>query len=307
MDALNYHHLMYFWVVAREGTIARACERLHLAQPTISTQLRSLERSLGEKLFHRSGRNLVLTEAGQVVFHYADQIFSLGRELISAVRGILTDRPRRLVVGVCLVVPKLIVYRLLEPALQLPESVYVVCQERDLSVLLTDLAMHRLDVVLSDAPAGSTANVRAFNHLLGECGVTIFGTAELASRLRRGFPRSLQEAPLLLPTQNTTLHRNLTQWLEEQQLRPLIRGEYEDSAMMKAFGQAGFGLFPGPTAIEKEICRQYGVRIVGRVPAVRERFFAITVERKLKHPAVVAISEAAREKLFGTSREGEDT
>lgn len=298
LDKLNYHHLMYFWVVAREGTISRACERLHLAQPTISTQVRNLERALGEKLFRRSGRHLVLTEAGQVVFHFADQIFSLGRELISALHGTGTENPPRLLVGLCDVVPKLIVYRLLRPALQLPQQVHVVCRERDLNTLLSELALHHLDVVISDCPATPIANVRAFNHLLGECGVTIFGAPELARQFRRRFPESLQGAPLLLPTENTALRRSLALWLENRGISPAICGEYEDSALLKAFGQAGYGLFPGPTAIEKEIRRQYHVQVVGRIEEVRERFYAITVERKLKHPAVVAISEAARTDLF---------
>lgn len=300
MDALNYHHLRYFWVVAREGTIARACERLHLAQPTISTQLRNLERALGEKLFRRAGRNLVLTETGHVVFHYADQIFSIGRELIGALNGAATDHPLRLTVGVCDVVPKLIAYRLLEPALRLPEQVHVVCYERELSALLTDLALHRLDVVITDSPVGPTTNVRAFNHLLGECGVTIFGAPPLARQFRRGFPGSLHDAPLLLPTHNTALRRAFEQWLDKRQIRPSLRGEFEDGALLKAFGQGGLGLFPGPTVIEKEIRRQYGVHIVGRLTDVRESYYAISVERRLKHPAVVAISEAARHELFSS-------
>lgn len=298
MEQLNYHHLLYFWVVAREGTIARACERLHLAQPTISAQLRSLERALGERLFRRAGRGLELTEAGLGVFYYADQIFSLGRELVGFVKGSTVGQATRLVVGVAQVVPKLIAYRLLQPALRISTPINIVCREHDLAVLLGDLALHRVDVVISDSPATPGANIRAYNHLLGECGVTFFGAKRLAQRLRPKFPRSLSGAPMLLPTQSTVLRRSLASWFEANHLEPHVQGEFDDSALMKVFGQAGLGVFPGPSAIESEIRRQYGVQVVGRIDQVRERFYAITVERRLKHPAEIAISEAARERLF---------
>lgn len=299
MEWLNYHHLLYFWVVAREGSIARACEKLYLTQPTISAQLRALERSLGEKLFTRVGRTLVLTEVGQVVFRYADEIFSLGRELTDTLKGRARGRPVRFLVGVVDVLPKLIAYRLLEPALRLTEPVHIVCREDKPDRLLADLAVHELDLVLADAPIGPTIKVRAFNHLLGECGVTIFGTAQLAGAYRRNFPRSLNGAPLLLPTDNTMLRRSLEQWFAAEDIHPLNAGEFEDSALLKEFGQSGAGLFPAPSVIEPEIQGRYGVQLVGRLEGVRERFYAISVERKLKHPAVVAISEAARQKLFG--------
>lgn len=299
MEWLNYHHLLYFWVVAREGSIAGACEKLYLTQPTISAQLRALERSLGEKLFTRVGRSLVLTEVGQVVFRYADEIFSLGRELTDTLKGRSRGRPVRFLVGVVDVLPKLIAYRLLEPALRLAGPIHIVCREGKLDRLLADLAVHELDLVLADAPIGPTIKVRAFNHLLGECGVTIFGTAPLAAAYRRGFPRSLAGAPLLLPTDNTMSRRSLEQWFAAEDIHPLNVGEFEDSALLKEFGQSGDGLFPGPSVIEREIQRRYGVRVVGRLAGVRERFYAISGERKLKHPAVIAISEAARQKLFG--------
>ncbi|MEW6296143.1 MAG: transcriptional activator NhaR [Thermodesulfobacteriota bacterium] len=299
MEWLNYHHLLYFWVVAREGSIARACEELYLTQPTISAQLRALERSLGEQLFTRVGRNLVLTEVGRVVFRYADEIFSLGRELTDTLKGRSRGRPVRFLVGVVDVLPKLIAYRLLEPALRLADPIHIVCREDKADRLLADLAVHELDLVLTDAPIGPTIKVRAFNHLLGECGVTIFGTAELAAAYRRDFPRSLNGAPLLLPADNTMSRRSLEQWFAAEDIHPLNAGEFEDSALLNEFGQSGAGLFPGPSAIEPEIQGRYGVQAVGRLESVRERFYAISVERKLKHPAVVAISEAARERLFG--------
>ncbi|MCS6925891.1 MAG: transcriptional activator NhaR [Candidatus Binatia bacterium] len=299
MEWLNYHHLLYFWVVAREGSIARACEELYLSQPTISAQLRALERALGEKLFTRVGRTLVLTEVGQVVFRYAEQIFSLGRELTDMLKGRSRGRPVRFVVGVVDVLPKLIAYRLLEPALRLADPVHIVCREDKADRLLADLAVHELDLVLADAPIGPTIKVRAFNHLLGECGVAIFATAKLATMYRRNFPRSLNGAPFLWPTDNTMLRRSLEQWFAAEDIHPSNAGEFEDSALLSEFGQRGIGLFPGPSVIEAEMQRRYGVQLVGRLDNVRERFYAISVERKLKHPAVIAISEAARQKLFG--------
>ena len=298
MDWLNYHHLFYFWVVAREGSIARACDRLHLAQPTISSQLRKLEKSLGEKLFKRVGRNLILTETGQLVLRYADDIFALGRELTDVLQGKPTGNPLRLVVGIGDVLPKLIAYRLLEPALRLSQPVQLTCEEGKLVDLLTALASHRLDIVLSDSPAAPTVNVRAYSHLLGECGVSIFGAAALAKKFRRGFPASMADAPFLLPLSNTALRRALSQWFDTQSIRPHVAGEFEDGALLQVFAQAGVGVFAAPSAIEKEICRQYHVHPIGELPTIRERYYAISVERKLKHPAVVAIFQTARKELF---------
>jgi LysR family transcriptional regulator, transcriptional activator of nhaA len=295
---LNYHHLLYFWVVAREGTIARACDQLHLTQPSISKQLRQLERSVGEKLFQRVGRNLVLTETGQLVFRYADEIFSLGRELSDTLQGKPSRERLKLRVGIADVVPKLIAYRVLEPALHLPERVQLICDERGLVDLLRELAEHRLDLVLSDSPLPPTSGTRAYNHLLGECSVCVFGSSRLARRFRRGFPQSLDGAPFLLPTRRSMLRQSLDQWFDAQNIRPDVLGEFDDSALLKVFGQAGVGLFPGAAVVEQETCRQYHVQPVGRFDAVRERFYAISVERKLKHPAVKAITEAAQSTLF---------
>ncbi len=299
MEWLNYHHLLYFWTVAKEGSIARATSELRLAQPTISGQIRVLEESLGEKVFQRSGRNLVLTDIGRVVFRYADEIFSLGRELRDVIKSGPSARPLRLLVGVADVVPKLMAYKLLEPALSLSEPVQIICREDKPDRLLAELASHNLDVVLSDAPVGPTIRIRAFNHLLGECSVLFMAAPSLVKLYRRGFPKSLNGAPFLLPTENTALRHSLDRWFLSKGIRPRIVGEFEDSALLKVFGQTGMGIFPAPSIIETEISRQYQVQVIGRVESIKERFYAISVERKIKHPAVVAISEAARKKLFG--------
>ena len=297
MEWLNYHHLLYFWVVAKEGTIAAACDKLLLAQPTISAQIRALETALGQKLFRRSGRYLVMTETGRMVYQYADEIFSLGRELTDTLKGRPTGSPVRFNVGVADVLPKLVAHQLLEPALNLPERVRLVCHESTQAELLAKLAIHELDLVLSDSPIGPDVQVRAFNHLLGECGVSIFGTKDLADSHRRRFPASLDGAPFLLPTSTTALRRELEHWFDAEDIRPAVVGEFDDSALLKVFGQAGAGLFAAPDVIEKEIRRQYGVRVIGRVESMKERFYAISVERRVKHPAVAAIADAARKKF----------
>lgn len=298
MEWLNYHHLLYFWVVAREGSVAQACKQLHLAQPTISGQIRALEKSLKAALFERSGRNLVLTETGRTVYRYADEIFSLGRELQDTLKSRPTGRAVRVVVGVADALPKLIVHRLLEPVLRLPEDVHVTCLDGEPDRLMAQLALHELDLVLSDVPANPRLGFRAFNHLLGECGVTFFGTEELARKYRKGFPESLNGAPFLMPSGNATLRRSLEQWFDKLGIRPRIRGEFADSALLKAFGQFGDGLFATHSAVEADVKRMYRVAVVGRDDSLRERFYAVSVEKRLKHPAIVAISEAARTTLF---------
>lgn len=287
-------------MVAREGSIVRAAAQLHLAEPTISAQIARLERSLGIKLFERAGRNLRLTDTGRLVQRYADEIFSLGRELTDAVRGRPTGQPLRLVVGVPDVLPKLIVFRLLQPAFQLPEPVRLVCHEGKLEELVGALATHELDVVLSDAPLAPNVRVKAFNHLLGQCGVAFFAAPALARELRDGFPQSLAAAPLLLPSEATTLRRLLDQWFDEHDIRPNIVAEFQDSALLKVFGQEGLGAFPAPAAIVEEIQRQYRVRHVGTLNNLHERYYAISIERRLKHPAVVAVSAAAKSQLFSS-------
>lgn len=298
MEWLNYHHLLYFWVVAREGSVAQACKQLHLAQPTISGQIRALEKSLKAALFERSGRNLVLTETGRTVYRYADEIFSLGRELQDTLKSRPTGRAVRVVVGVADALPKLIVHRLLEPVLRLPEDVHVTCLDGEPDRLMAQLALHELDLVLSDVPANPRLGFRAFNHLLGECGVTFFGTEQLARKYRKGFPESLNGAPFLMPSGNATLRRSLEQWFDKLGIRPRIRGEFADSALLKAFGQFGDGLFATHSAVEADVKRMYRVAVVGRDDSLRERFYAVSVEKRLKHPAIVAISEAARTTLF---------
>jgi LysR family transcriptional activator of nhaA len=299
VDALNYQHLRYFWAAAREGSVTRASERLHVSQPAVSTQIGKLEESLGEKVFARSGRKLVLTEIGQVVFRYADEIFALGAELVETLKGQPTGRPLRLAVGIGNVIPKLIARKLLQPAFRLRDAVRVECVEDRPERLLAELAAHRLDVVLADSPAVPPVKGRTYSHLLGECGVSIFGAERLARAHQRGFPHSLDGAPFLLPRRDSALRLLLDQWFDAQGVSPRIVGEFEDSALLKAFGQSGAGLFAAPSAIDAEVRRAHQVRRVGRADIV-ERFYAITIEKKLKHPAVVAISEAARHEVFAS-------
>jgi LysR family transcriptional activator of nhaA len=298
MERLNYHHLLYFWMVAREGTVARAAAKLRLAQPTLSGQIHALEGALNEKLFERAGRGLRLTEMGRMVFRYADEIFALGRELAESVRGQPTGRPLRLTVGVADGMPKLVAYRLIEPALDLPQPVRLVVHEQSTERLLAALALHELDVVLTDRLAPPSVSVQAFNHLLGACGATLFAAPKLAAKYRRRFPRSLDGAPFLLPGEASTLRRALEQWFEKQRIRPRIIGEFDDSTLIKVFGQAGAGVFAAPSIIESSVRKQYGVAVVGHLDKVRERFYAVSAERRLKHPGIIAITESARRELF---------
>lgn len=300
MEWLNYHHLHYFWITAREGGITRASAALNLSHPTISGQIRMLERALGEKLFKKRGRGLELTEMGRVVYRFADEIFSLGRELLDTVRGRPTGQPLRLVVGIADVMPKLVVRRLLEPALRGDSGVRIVCREDKADDLFAALAAFEVDVVLTDAPLPSGSAVRAFNHLIGECEVGLFATAALARKLRPNFPRSLDGAPLLLPTDNTQLRRTLDHWFDTHGVRPRIVAECEDSALLKVLGQDGYGVFPAPLAIADTVRSMFEVQHVGRLTGARERFFAISPEKRLKNPAVVAICDRARESLFKT-------
>jgi LysR family transcriptional activator of nhaA len=304
VEWLNYHHLLYFWVVAREGSLVAAGKVLRLSHPTLSAQVHALEDHLGEKLFARVGRRRALTEMGRVVYRYAEEIFSLGREMVDTVAGRSSGQPLRLNVGIADVVPKLVVRRLLQPALSLPEPVRLVCYESAYEKLLADLALHTLDIVISDAPVPPGSSVRAFDHLLGETGVSLFGTKALASAYRRGFPRSLNGAPVLLPLENLTLRRSLNQWFDRHDIKPRVVAEFEDSALLNVFGADGVGIFPAPMVMEHDVCRQYGVEVLGRVPEVRERFYAISIERKLRNPAIVAISDAARHEIFRRAEPG---
>lgn len=298
MEWLNYHHLLYFYTVAREGGLAPAAQKLRLSHPTISAQIHALEDQLGERLFEKQGRRLVLTEMGKVVYGYAEEIFTVGRELLETVKGRPSGRRARVVVGIAQVVPKLIAKRILEPVCRNKPPMRLFCREDSTERLSVALAEHSVDVVLADAPLPAASPVRAYSHLLGECGVSICGTKELAARYRRGFPRSLDGAPMLMPSDSTAVRRGLDQWLEEHALHPELEAEFDDSALLKVFGQEGQGLFPVPTAIEDAVRRQYEVVLIGRIPEVKERFYAISPERRLRNPAVVLITERAREKLF---------
>ena len=299
MQHLNYNHLLYFWSVAREGSIARASESLHLTPQTISGQLKQLEARIGAALFQRVGRGLVLTETGQLVKEYADEIFTLGHELAQRVRSGQPHAPEVLHVGVVNSIAKLIAYRILEPALETEDDLRVVCHEAGLEKLLGELAVHRLDVVLSDRPVPTGLNVRAYNHLLGQSGIAFFAHKRLAARHRRGFPGSLHRAPVLLPDTATALRRSLEDWFDAVGVAPRIVAEFDDSALLKAFGQAGAGLFPAPDAIAAQVETMYQAARIGTVDGMTEAYYAISPERKLKHPAVLRITERARARLFG--------
>lgn len=294
MEWLNYHHLYYFWAVAREGGLVAAGKVLRVSHPTLSAQVHALEAALGEKLFVKSGRRLVLTEMGKVVHRYADEIFSLGRELVDVVKERTVGQRVRFDVGVVDVVPKLVVSRLLQPALALPEPVRLVCYEERYEKLLADLAQHTLDIVISDAPVPPGSSVRAYNHLLGETGVGLFAAKRLADKYRRGFPGSLDGAPMVLPLENLPLRRALNQWFRRHELAPVVVSECEDSALMKSLGGDGVGVFPAPVVMASEVRAQYGAELLGVADGVHERFYAISVDRRLQHPAVLAISRAAR-------------
>ena len=298
MSSLNLKHLRYFWAVAANGTIARASEILHVTPQTISGQLRELEEQLGAKLFKKSGRNLVLTDTGRVVFSYADEMFRLGDELQDVLEGRTPGAALTLTVGVAMVVPKLLAYRVLEPVLAMQESVRLVCQEAPLADLLADLSVHKLDLVLADSPMSPTMNIRAYNHPLGESGISFFASRSTARKYTAGFPRSLDGAPMLMPTNSSALRRLLEQWFERENIKPLVVAEFEDRALMKAFGEAGTGIFTTPTAVEDDVVAKYGVRVIGRSADIKERFYAISAERRIKHPAVSIITEAARTGLF---------
>jgi len=295
---INFKHLHYFLEVAKTGSIARASEKLHLTPQTISGQLSLLEDYLGESLFSRTGRNLKLTETGRLVLSYAEEIFSLGGELEEILRNLPEGRPRVFKVGVADVVPKSIAYRLLAPALDLPEAVRIICREGSVESLLAELALHKVDLVIADGPIPSSVNVRGFNHPLGDCGISFFATAGLAKKLGKDFPQNLNNTPLLLPGEMTIVRNHLIEWLDSQHIYPRIVGEFDDSALMKTFGQTGTGVFIAPTPIAEEVKKQYGVVIIGETNKVREQFYAISVERKISHPAVAAITETAREWLF---------
>jgi len=298
MRHLNYGHLQYFYAVAKHGSVTRASELLHLTPQTISGQLRLLEEAVGRPLFERVGRRLVLTETGHLVYRYADEIFSLGSELAQAVRDRLPAAPMVLNVGITQSVPKLVAHRMLTPALELAGEFRIVCIERGFEEMLAGLALHELDLVLSDRPAPPGTNVKVYSHFLGECGTTFFCRKSAWKRTRRPFPESLRDVRLLLPRAGTALRSQLDEWLDRHEVGTRLAHEFDDNALLHAFGMEGAGVFPGPSALEREICSMYRVTVLGRTQEVLERFYAISPERRLKHPAVVAISEAARNRIF---------
>lgn len=293
MEWLNYHHLRYFYVVAKEGSLARAAAKLHVSQPSISEQIRELEHALGEKLFRREGRNNKLTDAGQVVFNYAEEIFTLGRELMSAVKQRPGLRTLRLNVGVADSFPKLVTNEILKPVFAMPQAVHVVCREGKMEDLLAQLAAHRLDLVLSDEPAPSSANVKVFSHTLGESSVTLCAEAKLAAKLKRNFPKSLNDAPALLPAENTALRRSLETWFRAQNVTPNVVAEFEDLALMKVMAAEGRGFIAVPTVALKEAVTRYQFRSIGQATSCRVSFHAITAERRIAHPAVMLLTKSA--------------
>jgi LysR family transcriptional activator of nhaA len=298
---MNFKHLHYFWRVAKTGGVARASEQLHLTPQTISGQIGLLEDDVGTPLFAKSGRNLELTDAGRLALGYAEDIFKLGSELEESLRNYPAGgRPVDFRVGVADAVPKTVAYRLIEPATRLPEPVRIVCRESKLDSLLSELAAHRLDLVIADAPIPSTVSVRAYNHRLGKSGVSFFASARLFKSLKGKFPACLDGAPMLVPGDGAAVRPRLDRWCDANKLRPRVVGEFDDSALMKAFGQRGAGVFIGPTVLESEIKTQYGVKTLGRTEEIVEEFFAISVERRVTHPCVVAITGAARSRLFAT-------
>jgi LysR family transcriptional regulator, transcriptional activator of nhaA len=297
---LNYKQLNYFWQVARAGSIARASEQLDLTPQTLSGQIGLLEASLEASLFRRVGRGLELTETGRLALSYADEIFEIGAEMEQALSGGTVKQVTQFRVGIADVMPKSIVYRLLAPAMSLNEPIKIICREDKFEKLLGDLAIHRLDLVLSDRPMPAEMDIKGLNHKLGECGVSFFAAPALAEKYGANFPASLNHAPLLVPSLDTAMRGRLMRWFDSQRLRPQIVGEFDDSALMKAFGQAGIGIFTAPSVIADEIAQQYGVVVLGRIDEVLDFYYAISVERKFDHPAVLAICETASTALFAT-------
>ena len=298
MEWLNYHHLFYFWLAAKSGTVTAAANALHLARPTVAAQIKDLEKSMGQDLFEKQGRELVLTDFGSQVYEFAEEIFSVGHELKEFIKTGKQGKRRTFTVGIPDVVPKHIVFELLKPALRMEDRPRVVCIEGKLDHLLSDLAKHQSDLVLSDSPAPPNLKYKVYTHKLGECGMSMLAVPALARKYKKGFPGSLTDAPCLLPTARTAVRHALDIWMDENEIFPDIVAELEDSAMLKVFGQSGEGIFPIPTAIEPEIIKQYGVQLVGRIPEVRDRFYAISAEKRVQQDATLLIVNQARNQLF---------
>lgn len=298
MATLNFKHLRYFWAVAKAGSIARAAKSLHLTPHAISGQLSAFESSLGARLFERQGRRLVLSATGRRILGQAEEIFALGDEILDIVGDPRARALEPLRIGIADSVPKTVAYRLVSPAITLDDPVKLICREGRLDALLADLAIHRLDLVIADRPMPTRFSVRAFNHLLGESSLSVFGSPDLRAAYPAAFPACLDGAPFLMPGEDVTIRSGLGDWFEEKRLRPRIIGEFDDSALLKAFGQAGAGFFVAPRATGDYVCRQYGVEEVGRIDTVIERLYAITTEGKLTRPAILAIQQAAKLELF---------
>ncbi|MEO0315449.1 MAG: transcriptional activator protein NhaR [Pseudomonadota bacterium] len=296
--SLNFRHLHYFWVVAKEGSITRASERLGLAVQTVSAQLSQLEKSIGKSLFKPQGRRLILTEAGELALRYADQIFLLGEQLQDALSTSDVEPIMRLTVGISDSLPKLIASRLLEAALALPQRVRLVCYEEQFEALLGKLSVHKLDVMLTDRPVPPGSSLRVFSHLLVETQTSLFGVPELAEKYTVGFPGSLMGAPLLLPTRNNAIRARIDHWFESHDLRPDLIGEFDDNALLHTFGRAGRGMFPAPSVLAADVFEQLGAVPVGPMSEVTEQIYAISNERKIKHPAIEAILKAMHTDVF---------
>jgi LysR family transcriptional activator of nhaA len=295
----NYNHLLYFWTTVREGGIGRAAAQLHITPQTISGQIKLLERDLGGTLLQKQGRRAVPTELGRTVFDYAEQLFTLGQDLVRVAEGAAPVERRSVTIGVSDVVPNLITWRIVAPLMEGDSPFRVICHTGSLDTLVAELAARKLDLVISPSALPANAGLRAFSHLLGECEVTFFAAPALARRLRKGFPQSLDQAPFLLPTTRSPNRRVIDTWFLEQGITPRIAGEFDDSSLVKAFVQGGAGVFAAPSAIDAEITRQYNVQAIGRHEALKARFYVLSMEQRIRHPAVMAITEGARTNLFG--------
>ena len=298
MEWLNFHHLRYFWTVARKGGVRKAAEELHVSQPSISAQLGLLEEALGEKLFKRSGRNLVLTEMGHLVLTYADEIFSAGRELMNAVKQRPAGRALRLNVGMTDALSKFIGFQILKPAFYFSQPVHVVCRQAEIGPLVNQLQAHRLDLVLADEPASSSLKAKTFNHRLGRSGVTFCAVPEMAKKLRRKFPKSLHQAPALLPSDNMGMREPLEKWFHAQDIRPRVVAEFEDAGLMKVAASAGLGFTMVHSVVDKIALEHFRLSAIAKVKECTSDFYAITIERRLKHPVVAAITAHAYSELF---------
>lgn len=297
-ENINYKHLHYFWVVAKEGSIAKAATKLHITPQTISGQLSMLEDRLNQPLFDRVGRGLQLTETGRLVLRYADEIFELGRELSDVLRGAPQLGASEFIVSAASAIPKTIVYKIVEPALNLSEDINLVSKEGPIDAILADLAVHEVDMVLTDTPLSSAFSIKAYNHFLGESGLSFFAAPALATELEGDFPGCLNHKPILLPTKQYAIRQLFDRWTNDMDLFPIIKGQFDDSALMKAFGQASLGVFFMPTVIEQEVCQQFRVEVIGRTEDIKQRFYAVSSERKVTHPAVAAICDKARDIIF---------